>query len=64
MRLLLCLAFLSSCACPYDNHIVNPVQWHEVEFTDLKTMCPEAGRGCVISKHDGDHIYTLPVLKP
>lgn len=46
-----------------DERIVHPIEWHEVSRADLSIMCPEAERGCVVSRSDGDHIYTLPVVR-
>jgi hypothetical protein len=64
MRIIL-ICLLSGCGCPGDNlRVVNPVTWHELDYPYLQEMCQSwdpKTRGCVISRADGDHIYTLPV---
>jgi hypothetical protein len=62
------MAILSGCiSCPGDDlRIVNPVTWHELSAADLVLECRDADpslRGCVVSRADGDHIYTLPVAR-
>lgn len=59
------LVALSGCACPGDeNRIVHPVSWYELPAAELYVMCRETSiRGCVVSRPEGDSIYTLPVVR-
>ncbi len=72
-RLVACavLALAQGCATfstePGDElRVVHPVTWRELAPLDLQEMCRDwtAGlRGCVVSRPEGDHIYTLPVCR-
>lgn len=57
----------AGCAGLGDEFRVAPARWVELELPALKEMCRDwsAGmRGCVVSRAEGDTIYTLPVVRP
>jgi hypothetical protein len=57
---------LAGCVDSDSMRIVNPVTWHELGAAELRERCndwSESLRGCVISAPEGDHIYTLPVMR-
>ena len=67
--MILGLILLQGCAgyCPGDElRVVHPVEWRELGLLELKEMCrdwSDGMRGCVVSRAEGDTIYTLPVEK-
>ena len=61
------LGLLAGCASADNLRVVHPITWHAVDRADLVIECRDADpelRGCVVSRSDGDHIYTLPVCRP
>jgi hypothetical protein len=60
------IAAVGLVGCADSARLVHPITWHELPASELAEMCRDwsAVRGCVVSRPEGDHIYTLPVLNP